>query len=163
MEAIRNIGKLDSTLLSNYILERGGEMSHLKLQKILFYTQAFHLAYFNTEIIEDDFEAWVHGPVSRKIFHELKDKSLIYAELSFSLYEEIKPSISIVDRLTQDQMELVNDVIDEYKLLSGGQLESMTHSEQPWIDARKGCAPCDKCSNVILKNDMKIFYKQYLS
>ena len=163
MEVAKNISMVDSTILSEYILERGGTMSHLKLQKVLFYVQAFHLAYFNQEIIADDFEAWVHGPVSRKIFYELRDKSLIYADLSFSKSDGLSPSVFISQLLTQDQLELVNDVIDEYKIMSGGNLETITHTEQPWISARKGFAPCDKCNVVIPKTEIQSFYKQYLS
>ncbi len=60
----KEIAKVDSLLLSEFILFKYGPMSHLKLQKLLFYAQALHLAYFDEPIIEDDFEAWVHGPVS---------------------------------------------------------------------------------------------------
>ncbi|MFR9668996.1 MAG: type II toxin-antitoxin system antitoxin SocA domain-containing protein [Rikenellaceae bacterium] len=163
MKVEKNISVVNSTLLANYILERGGCMSHLKLQKILFYVQAFHLAYFDSEIISDEFEAWVHGPVSRKIFNELRDKSLIYAELSMPDGLQILPSVELEERVTADQLELVNDVIDDYKDIDGGKLEAITHSEQPWIDARKGYAPCEKCSVIISKEAITSFYKQYFS
>lgn len=139
-------------------------MSHLKLQKILYFVQAFHLAYFDQELIADDFEAWVHGPVSRVVYNELKNQSKIYDELIFNTKESgTLPSFEIEELLTIDQFELINDVIEEYILKSGGELEALTHTEQPWINARKGFAPCDKCCTVIPKEEIKILYKQYLS
>ena len=53
----KKISKIDSELLTEYILSKYGKMSHLKLQKLLYYVQAFHLAYFDSPLIDDDFEA----------------------------------------------------------------------------------------------------------
>ena len=63
---------IDSIVLSNYILKHYGPMSHLKLQKLLFYCDAYCLAYFGQELITDQFEAWVHGPVSRKVCQRMR-------------------------------------------------------------------------------------------
>lgn len=38
---------IDSIILSDYILKHYGPMSHLKLQRLLFYCDAYHLAYFD--------------------------------------------------------------------------------------------------------------------
>ena len=75
--------QVDSTDLCEYILKKVGPMSHLKLQKLLFYVQAYHLAYFDSPIITDSFEAWAHGPVSRKIYNELRDLSTIHREIRY--------------------------------------------------------------------------------
>ena len=51
--------------IANKILARGssddsGELiSNLKLQKLLYYMQGFHLAYFNEPLFEEDIEAWM--------------------------------------------------------------------------------------------------------
>lgn len=45
----KNMGTIDSIILSDYILKHYGPMSHLKLQKLLFYCDAYHLAYFDKE------------------------------------------------------------------------------------------------------------------
>jgi uncharacterized phage-associated protein len=75
---------IDSIILSDYILKHYGPMSHLKLQRLLFYCDVYHLAYFDKELIEDSFEAWVHGPISRKVYGSLKDKYMLYEELTYS-------------------------------------------------------------------------------
>lgn len=156
----KNIAKIDSNHLVNYILVKGGSMSHLKIQKILFYIQAYHLAYFDEPIIDDNFEAWVHGPISRKVYNSAKDLSILHSEIQFVLDEgEEDPNEIVSETLTQTQIELVNDVIEELKDLSGLQLENMTHSEFPWINARKGYDFGERCNVVISNEIIKNFYK----
>ncbi len=165
MKSVREIKTVDSMLLSEYILQRGGAMSHLKLQKLLFYVQALHLAYFEQPIITDDFEAWLHGPVSRTVFNQVKDLSVLHNEIMFDTNEWQKgytPDIIIEGMVTEDQKELIDEVIDKYSTLTSSQLENLTHSEQPWIDARKGYGIADKCNVVIPKDEIMKFYKKEL-
>ncbi len=51
---------VESELLAQYVAFKLGKCSHLKLQKLLYYIQGFHLARFDNPIIDEDFEAWVH-------------------------------------------------------------------------------------------------------
>lgn len=158
MRVISNIHKIDSLLLSNYILKHYGPMSHLKLQKLLFYCDAYHLAYFDVELIDDKFEAWMHGPVSRKVYNSLKDKSMLYAELSYSssIEEDVDKDFR---ELTQDQQTLIVSVLDDLSTWTGLELEKATHNERPWIEARIGYAEADKCHEIISKKTTQTFYK----
>lgn len=157
----KELSKIDSNVLVDYILVRGGAMSHLKLQKILFYVQAYHLAYFEQEIIDDDFEAWVHGPVSRKIYNLLKEYSTLYSEIEYD-GEYTVPQDIINKTICHDQVDLINDVIDELKDLSGTELENMTHSETPWINARRGYGAGDKSTEIIPKESIKEYYSKLI-
>ena len=74
MKTLDNFKKIKITTLAGYVLKNYGPMSHLKLQKLLFYCQAYHLAYFKEPLFDEDFEAWVHGPVCRIIYDSLKGK-----------------------------------------------------------------------------------------
>lgn len=154
--------KIDSMLLSEYILQRGGAMSHLKLQKLLYYIEAFHLAYFDESIIDDNFEAWMHGPVSRKVYDTVKGYSILYREVKYIKDSEKTPEDILPYILTNDQIEIVNDIIDEYGKLTALQLENLTHSESPWIEARIGYSAEDRCTKIISKDSMRRFYKALL-
>lgn len=151
-----SLSKIDSTVMADFILKHYGPMSHLKLQKLLFYCDAYHLAYFGKELVTDEFEAWAHGPVSRKIYNSLKDKSILYSDI---YYEDngLDPDIEF-EKLTIDQKELLKDVLGNLSSWTGLQLESATHREIPWIEARSGFREGDKCSVLISKQTTKDFY-----
>ena len=161
MKITAKLSKIDSTILADYILKHYGPMSHLKLQKLLFYCDAYHLAYFDQEIITDKFEAWVHGPVSRNVYNGLKDKSILYSDLSFS-DNGTNPDDEI-KKLTTDQQTMLKDVLDVLSTWSGPQLEAATHHESPWIEAREGFAEGSRCTVHISKKTTLEFYKREIN
>lgn len=164
MEIQRAISSIDSYLLADYILEKYGPMSHLKLQKLLYLIEGYHLAYYGESLIDDEFEAWTHGPVSRKIYDSLKDKSRLYADLQFTPQPGCRlPSEEIKRLLTDDQMDLIDEVLSLYDKDSGMALEALTHSQTPWINARCGLPVHEKCSNVISKGDMRTYFQQFVN
>jgi uncharacterized phage-associated protein len=154
------IGKIDSEILAEYVLDKYGPMSHLKLQKLLYYIQGFHLAYFEQEIIEDDFQAWMHGPVSRKIYDLVKDHSILYSDVKFA--GEYDTKANLLKYLNGEQLEFIDELLIEYSKLSGTQLERLTHSESPWLEARMGLHSSEKSENIISKEAMKAYYQEQL-
>lgn len=160
----KQLTKIDSLLLADYILEQYGPMSHLKLQKLIYLVEGYHLAYFNEGLTDDLFEAWVHGPVSRKIYDSLKDKSRLYADLSFQPDEKGEcPSVVISRILTTDQLELIKETLEMYTPQTGFQLESLTHAQTPWINARGSLPIGAKCFNKISKEDMHQYFSQFIN
>lgn len=158
MEINKRLCKMDSLVLSDYILKHYGPMSHLKLQKLLFYCDAYNLAYFDQELVTDKFEAWVHGPVSRKVYDNLKDKSILYSDLKYT--DKGHDVDSEFDRLASSQKELLTSVLDTLSKWTGMELERATHKEQPWQEARKGYAEADKCSVLLSKDTTRQYYKK---
>lgn len=153
---------IDSELLTEYILATCGKMSHLKLQKLLYYVQAFHLAYFDGyPLIEDEFEAWLHGPVSKKVYDKVRDFAVLYNDIEFTGDGE-GIIATVKHRLSSEQLTLIDDVLKEYSTLTGTQLENLTHSEAPWINARKECGFGDACRVIIPKTEMASYYKGQL-
>lgn len=156
MEATKHLGKIDSIVLSNYILKHYGDMSHLKLQKLLFYCDAYNLAYFGEELVTDKFEAWVHGPVSRKVYNSLKDKSILYSDVTYS---DIGIDVDArFQELTSEQQEILKNVLSELAKWSGPELENATHHETPWIAARRGFGEAAICHKHISKSLTREFY-----
>ena len=161
MNTIKEIGKVDAQLLADYILQEYSPISHLKLQKLLFYCEAYHLAYFESELLNQQFEAWVHGPVCRDVFNNLKDKSLIYADISFD--NCYNPKHKLEGLLTTNQMEVIDDVLQELSGWTALELENATHNEEPWLSARKGYSPSERCTTHISKDEMISFYRRELN
>ena len=125
--------KVDSIELAKYVICRmkakGKTINHLKLQKLLYYIQAWHLVYTDEPLIEDEFEAWLHGPVLRKVWNYYKRYSVMLDDLPC----EENCNIDI----TEEQKQIIDDVLDEYGEKTGYYLECLTHVETPWLEARK--------------------------
>ncbi|MDR1079669.1 MAG: DUF4065 domain-containing protein [Deltaproteobacteria bacterium] len=72
--------------VANWFIEQNrndpSELTHLKLQKMLYFAQGWHLAYFDVPLFEDPIEAWKYGPVVRSVYRALngRPKSEILTE-----------------------------------------------------------------------------------
>lgn len=128
-------------------------MTHKKLQKLCYYAQAWHCALMGgTPLIDDVFQAWIHGPVCRNLFDKYHDHKWI--------------PIQMTERtefpFNEDEENVLESVYYAYGHLDGDQLESLTHKESPWINARGGIDPAEICTNAISTEDMRACYaKQY--
>jgi uncharacterized phage-associated protein len=130
--------------------EVGSFISNLKLQKLVFYSQAWHLALFGEPLFEEDFEAWIHGPVEPNLYREYKRFGSKPIELDVSR--------DILKEFSEEKIEFLNEVRDNYLGYDAFELEMMTHREDPWIDARKGLSIDQESNNIISKEAMKKFY-----
>ena len=149
----KNMATIDSIILSDYILKHYGPMSHLKLQRLIFYC--------DKELIEDSFEAWVHGPISRKVYGSLKDKYMLYEELTYSnnTKEDVDKEF---EKLTQDQQDFVISILTELSTWTMFELGASIRNEKPWKEARIGYGEADKCHVKISKETTRLFYKKDL-
>ncbi|KGR90178.1 hypothetical protein CD30_13085 [Ureibacillus massiliensis 4400831 = CIP 108448 = CCUG 49529] len=156
-----NLQRMDSIILSKYILgyinEMGLEVNHLKLQKLIYYVDAWHMVFLKEPLIDEDFEAWMHGPVVRNVWNYYKEKSILNAVIPSS-----EETISLENYLSEEQIQVINDVLDEYGNKTPYYLECLTHEEKPWLTARIGYAPSDRCEERISKNIMKEYYTEKL-
>ena len=145
-------GIIDVNVVCDYVTvrlnEAGAPPSVLKLHKLLYYVQAWHLAFFGRPLFASSFQAWVHGPVSRPIYDRFKDNKSMYSRV---LTDDIKPSFDL-DSMPKAARRHVDTVLESYAEYTDTQLEELTHREKPWKDARKGYAPSDRCE-VNIKNE----------
>ncbi|MFJ7471104.1 Panacea domain-containing protein [Peribacillus frigoritolerans] len=132
-------------------------MTPKKLQKILYYAYAWTLTLENEEandlnnkLFDEKFEAWVHGPVIREVYETFR----VYG------YQEIPKVDNAPSVFSEDILEILEDVWDEYGQYTGNQLESITHQEDPWINARNGYSPIERCTEVISDEDIFTYYIQ---
>lgn len=137
------------TDVAKYFLSKE-KMTHKKLQKLCYYAQAWHLANYNTPLVSNDFEAWVHGPVCPDLYVEYKD----WGWLPISLNNSEKTC-----DLKPETKRFLNYVYDVYGQYSGDELENISHQEKPWNEARVGYSKTDYCRNMISSETMKNYYK----
>ncbi|MDO6708798.1 Panacea domain-containing protein [Photobacterium sp. 1_MG-2023] len=127
--------------------EHGDFISQLKLQKMVYYADAWFLVNNDTALIEDNFEAWVHGPVVRSLYNRFKGYR----------WNPILDDVNSPE-LDANVIEHLTEIYSVFGGYSGFELEQMTHNEEPWLEARGECAPDEACENIINKETMRTFY-----
>lgn len=140
----------------------GDGITNKKLQKLLYYVKAWGLVYFADGIIDDDFEAWVHGPVCPEVYVAYKDFGYnnIITDFGEKTADEFIEYFreNILKKICKDMLDLIDAVFTKYGSLTSLHLELLTHQEQPWVEARSGLAPCDTSHNIINPDTMRTFY-----
>ena len=135
--------------VAEYILKRCGAMSAMKLQKLVYYCQAWSLVWDDEPIFPETIEAWINGPVVPALYQRHK-----------GIFKILPNSLSgNPDALTPEQKDTVNTVCDSYSRLNAQQLSDLTHSEVPFINARKGLALNERGHNAISLADMSEYYQ----
>ncbi|HTC00234.1 MAG TPA: type II toxin-antitoxin system antitoxin SocA domain-containing protein [Ferruginibacter sp.] len=158
--------KIDIIYLSDFIISyfnKSGEfISNKKLQKLLYYIQAWHLVYFEGKLIfVDKPEAWVHGPVYRVVYD--KYKKFGYNPLKTVEYEFKDSDVFSYLDLKKDQIDLIREVLKKYAPLSAFQLEALTHNEKPWLEKREGLSDFVRCESDISFDTMKEYYSSLVN
>jgi uncharacterized phage-associated protein len=133
--------------VAKYILHRQGPMTTMKLQKLVYYCQAWSLVWDEKPLFKEAIQAWASGPVVRDLYDEHRGKFIV-------------PDISRGDikNIQGKEKETIDTVLDAYGCKPGQWLADLTHMEQPWNDARKGCGPGDNCENEISLLSMAEYY-----
>jgi len=129
--------------------EAGDLVSNLKLQKLVYYAQGFHLAVFDAPLFGEKVEAWMHGPVVPDVYHTYRE----YGSGSIPVPTDFDPSVFSVD-----QIDLLNEVQQIYGQYSAWRLREMTHEEAPWKDSYKP----DTLNLEIPQGAMREFFKGLL-
>ncbi|MBR8701658.1 hypothetical protein IX317_001668 [Fusobacterium sp. DD29] len=135
--------------IANWFLSKEA-MTPKKLQKLCYYAQAWNLALCNKRLINNDFQAWIHGPVCPDLYRR-------YKNYGWTLINQEDLS-SCSEQLRAEDINLLESVWTTYGAYDGQQLESLTHSETPWINARAGLGMWEQSQNIISDEDMRSFY-----
>lgn len=126
-------------------------ISHLKLQKILYFAQAGYLALYGKKLFEDDIYAWDLGPVVRSVYTIFKDyKSRPIIKPTNGNY---KDSIN-----GQDMEDFLEEIWQIFGKFSASKLVDLTHSHAPWRDAHKK-KDCKITTDVLRQYYAGIFVK----
>lgn len=135
--------------VAKYILEKTGPMSTMKLQKLVYYSQAWSLVWDDTPLFENRIEAWANGPVAPSLFDTHKGRYNVNA--AFFKYADSSC-------LELFQKDAINRIIEFYGDKSAQWLSDLTHSEAPWIEARKGIPEGVRGNSEITWDSMAEYY-----
>ena len=133
--------------VARYLLETYGPMSAMKLQKLVYYSQAWSLVWDDRPMFDEPLEAWANGPVVYDLYQTHRSQ--------FTVQECPKGDVAHLDK---DARETIDAVWKFYGDKSAQYLSDLTHLESPWKNARQGLAPGEVSRNEITIAAMHEYY-----
>lgn len=130
-------------------------ISHLKLQKILYFAQIVFLCTKNKELFQEEILAWQYGPVIESIYNEYSRKR---KKWNSQLLQEDILDKDYKDKINEKDSYILDDIYNEFWKYSASELVDITHSHKPW---RESFIPWE--SNIISKKSMVNYYKNLFS
>ena len=127
----------------------GDGITHLKLQKLVYYAQAWSLALRDTPLFDEPVEAWTHGPVVETVYQRFRTSRATNLP-RLPQKSEIDPQTAL----------LLRAVLEAYGEHTARFLEDLTHREVPWQTARDGLAPRSRSRRIIPTTVMKRYYRR---
>lgn len=134
--------------LAEHILSKRGPMSAMKLQKLVYYSQAWSLVWDERPIFDEPIEAWANGPVVRALYEQHRGRFLLQPG-TFS---------GSADALTADESDTVDVVLRYYGDKDPQWLSDLTHMELPWRQARDGVPDGERSESVIGHDVLAEYY-----
>ncbi|MCG9103792.1 DUF4065 domain-containing protein [Laribacter hongkongensis] len=135
--------------VARYILEQCGPMSAMKLQKLVYYAQAWSLVWDDRPIFGSRIEAWAHGPVVRELYDAHRGQFTVEAT-DFPRGDS--------SHLDTDGRDTIDAVLEGYGNRSAQWLSDQTHAEAPWQKARSGLSDSDRGDAEITLESMAEYY-----
>ena len=135
-----------------YVLRKQGEMTAMKLQKLVYYAQAWSTVWDEIPLVKDRFEAWAHGPVSPRLYNAHRGKFMVNVTMFKGLSDDRS--------LTRMQKETIDAVLDFYGSVSPEALSALSHHEPPWREARSGIDVAKRSNREITINAMRKYYSE---
>jgi len=133
----------------------GDSITNLKLQKLCYYAQAWHLTLRKAPMFGDRIEAWAHGPVVPRLYRRFKNFK----------WACISPEHASSDPFTDlhsTDISFLETVWKRYGSLTGKQLEILTHREAPWKKAYGNRPLGSLCTEEITHDAMVSYYRTKL-
>jgi uncharacterized phage-associated protein len=146
-------------LIAKYIIwlyqQAAERITNLLLQKMCYYAQAWYLANFHKPLLEEDFQAWIYGPVCPQLYKTYKEFGKDGIEIAIDPKE--------LCQISEDDKRYLQDVVAAYSKFSAIELMLMSHEEDPWMNARKGLAADQQCFNVIPKEEIEHYFSERIN
>ena len=135
-----------------YVLDLTGEVTAMKLQKLVYYSQAWSLVWDEEELFPDVLQAWANGPVAPALYQQHRGMFRV-SRLGGS-----------GDRLSAAQKDTIRRVVEFYGSRSAQWLSDLSHLEFPWrcARARAKVASGEVCDEIITTAEMHEYYSSLM-
>jgi uncharacterized phage-associated protein len=131
------------------ILAAAGPMTAKKLEKLVYYAQAWHLAWHARPLFAETIEAWAQGPVVRHLYDQHRRQYRVQEWISGDR-----------GRLADDERHTVEWVVSNYGRFTAEALSRMTHNDSPWRVARGALRQDARSEKPISHESMASFYSR---
>jgi uncharacterized phage-associated protein len=145
MASVFDVASYILKLAKKDVQEDEYDITHMKLQKLIYYCQGFSLALLDKPLFPEPIKAWKHGPVCQVLYNQLKDSG------SMPIYEIGNKESS----LDEEEKKIIKLVYSYYGQYSASKLRNMTHAEHPWQSVANG-------SPISRKRIREYFIKKYI-
>jgi uncharacterized phage-associated protein len=135
-----NVRHATNSLLQRGFKEARQDMSPMKVQKLLFYLNGWHLAVHGKPALDTPFEAWDYGPVVPTIYRDLREygRGNVTSYLKDIDWEGTGSKAYVVSADCKDFHDILDLTWEKYIGFNALQLSAMTHQPgSPWDQARK--------------------------
>jgi uncharacterized phage-associated protein len=138
------------------VIDRLGpeKLTTIKLQKLVYYCQAWSLVWDDAPLFPEKIEAWANGPVVPELFRRFKGEYYVPAEARIGNAEALSPP----------QKETVEAVCAHYGDKTTAWLVELTHLEAPWKNARERARAQagELCTEIITISEMAEYYSSLI-
>ena len=141
--------------LACYILEKTGEITTLRLQKLVYFCQAHALVWDDKPIFSEAIEAWANGPVVRELFYEHQGR--------YSVRKGFFDHKGNSEYLSANHKSTVDIILGSYKNTSTQRLTNITHDDEVYIKARRGLGALDRGCRVMEIEDIAFYYDSLMA
>lgn len=133
--------------VAQYILKQKGRMTTWKLQKLVYYSQAWSLVWDERPLFPEPIEAWANGPVCPALYKAHRG--------AFDLEGIALGNADLVDATAR---ETIDAVLKLYGDKGSQWLSDLTHAEEPWQIARSGLSDGERGNVEITHGTMADYY-----
>jgi len=150
---LNEIGSSKIDQISNYLITHLEEVTPLALEKLLFFSNGVNYALNGSRLIDEDSQAWAHGPVYPCVYNKYKKYG--YKPIDDGIYSTHG---CLVSKLSEEEMKAIDLVIKTFGLYSPKTMEKISHLQIPWIEKRNGYSEEEAGNDIIDENTVKQYY-----
>lgn len=133
--------------IANYILSRTGQITTMKLQKLVYYCHAWSLVWDEKPLFPERIEAWANGPVVPTLYNFHR-----------GMFEVKSLKLGDPTKIQGETKETIDKVLETLANKSTKWLIDLTHLESPWLDARNGLGTGERGNSEISNEAIFNYY-----
>lgn len=137
--------KIEAKNVAKYFYDKNNDLTEKQIQKLTYYAYVWYLTKYKKRLFNESPQAWIHGPVFMSLYKTMQNNKLVTTEI-----EEMEKQ--------KDIIYILDVIYKVYGKFSGNKLEHLTHTEDPWKNARKGLEPSEKSQREISDEDILEYY-----